>query len=1199
MPPPMEKDEPAREEAVPGASSGEDPIGKAVESFLDRYRRGERPSVEDLLREHPECAHEVRELYAAMEALEKIACEGPQPARAQAAPPPREPMPERLGEFRILREIGRGGMGIVFEAEQEPLGRRVALKVLPRGAIVDVRRLERFRREAQAVASLHHPHIVPLFGFGEREGNYYYAMQLIDGQPLDRVVSYLKGLRGAPPPRVGEGGAGAESDPALGPARWLAGSELPRPAAGRGAPDGYHRRVAQVGLRVAEALAYAHGQGILHRDIKPANLLLDAEGTVWVTDFGLAKVEGGDELTVSSDVVGTVAYMAPERFQGWSDPGSDIYGLGITLYELLILRPAFRSADRSRLIQKVINEEPPRPRKLDRRVPRDLETIVLKAIEKEPARRYSTAAQLADDLRRFLADRPVQARPVAPLERGWRWCRRKPALASTTAAAAVLVLIAAGGLLLALWRSKERDEARYWSHLAQARSSRWSARPGRRFDSLREIERAAGVLRRLNLGAEDRAARARELRNEAVACMALTDLRITQSWDLGPQAIHGAAFDLDFQLYAVSDGQGTVTVRQVADHREQSRLAGPGVPAKHLDFGPQSRFLAVNHVTKSAALVRVWDLSGPKLALEIPGIDSYGDFSPDDRNFAIGSSDGWVRVYALDAPGEPAVSETVQVSPPSPVHIARYDPAGDRLAISSFEKGEIHLVRMGGGGTLRRFRHRASVRGIGWHPEGRYLAAACGFEIHVWDTHTGQARAVLEGHEAEVLDVAFSNGGDILASTSWDGTTRLWDPLSGRQLLSDLGQAPRYQMRFRGDDRLLAYALSSSKAAIALWEVATGRECRTLYGHEGARKGPLSVDVSPDHPLLASVSADDVRLWDLETSREAACLPIRGAREALFRPNGPSLIVAGEGGLQNWPIERREDVAGAVLRVGPPETLEVRRRGPLGRASLTPDGRFLAVLAGDRVVVLDLEAKRECFVSERHPNVTYVSLSPDGRWAAAGPRLGSEVRVSDVETGQIVWTAREDTATVQFSPDGRRLATGSGVEYRVLRAGTWEVLHRIPRDRAGNMPGRMAFTNDAKLLAIAQSRTLVALVDPSSGQELVRLEGPDALHLSWLCFSADGRWLAASSESHRIQVWDLATVRSQLASLGLDWEPAPAPAPDADAPSRPLRVEVISGGPAAKPGVGELFEAWWGAVRTGLGERNQEPSRPPSPPRKP
>ena len=405
-------------------------------------------------------------------------------------------------------------MGVVYEAVQESLGRHVALKVLPAAGLMSPTHLERFRREARAAARLHHTNIVPVFGVGEHEGVHYFAMQFIRGQSLDRVLHELAHLRrpGPPPPGAGarrgadlsisiargllsgrfpdgerptdgpDGDAPA-ADRGLGPARRMRAREGPGSIV-LGDPSGlgdqstlaYSRSVARVGVQVAEALAYSHQQGILHRDIKPANLLLDTQGTVWVSDFGLVKEQGTEELTTQGDFVGTLRYMAPERFLGRSDPRSDVYGLGLTLYEMLTLRPAFAASDRARLVERVQHEEPPRPRKLDPHIPRDLETIVLKAIAKEPGRRYATATAMAEDLRRFLADRPVEARRAAAWERVWRWVRRNPGLAVSTASAAVLLVVIAAGSVA--WTARLGTELRRTTDARAGGAGREEGRPG-------------------------------------------------------------------------------------------------------------------------------------------------------------------------------------------------------------------------------------------------------------------------------------------------------------------------------------------------------------------------------------------------------------------------------------------------------------------------------------------------------------------------------------------------------------------------------------------------------------------------------------------------------------------------------------------------------------------------------------------------
>jgi eukaryotic-like serine/threonine-protein kinase len=392
-----------------------------AEEFADRYRRGERPALSEYTDKHPDLAERIRELFPAMVMMEELGS-----VDGAASPLSPRSAPERLGEYRILREVGRGGMGVVYEAVQESLGRHVALKVLPMHATREGNQQERFRREAKAAALLHHSNIVPVFGIGEHDGTLYYAMQFIQGQGLDMVLGEIRRLRQHP-------SAAADLQSA-------ATSLQSQPEAQ------YFRSVSDIGAQVAEALAYAHQQGMFHRDIKPSNLLLDAKGTVWVADFGLVKAEGSDELTGTGDIVGTVRYMAPERFQGKCDARSDIYALGVTLYELLALRPAFAESDRNKLIHQVTQSEPVRLRRLQRSVPRDLETIVHKAMERQPGHRYATAGELAADLRCFREDRPITARRIGGLERTWRWCRRNPAVALLTTSVAMLVIAAVAAL---------------------------------------------------------------------------------------------------------------------------------------------------------------------------------------------------------------------------------------------------------------------------------------------------------------------------------------------------------------------------------------------------------------------------------------------------------------------------------------------------------------------------------------------------------------------------------------------------------------------------------------------------------------------------------------------------------------------------------------------------------------------------------
>jgi serine/threonine protein kinase len=483
------------------SSSDRNPVEALADDFLRRQRGGERPTLEEYCRRHPELADEIRDVFPVLIRMENMRSDGPEESTGGVAVHTATRL-ERLGDFRILREVGRGGMGVVYEAEQESLGRRVALKVLPDAALADAKQVLRFQREARAAARLHHTNIVPVFGVGQDEGHRYYVMQFIPGMGLDAVMEELRRLRrgeGAASPLPGRAlskasvsaaevaqaivtgrfllAEGADGAPQPGSTLAVTDSApLDQPAAVSRQTDEssvislpgasadslarsdldrtFFRSVARIGLQVAEALEYANRQGVLHRDVKPSNLLLDPKGNVWVADFGLAKASDTEDLTHSGDIIGTVRYMAPERFAGKCDARSDVYALGLTLYELLALRPAFEASDRHELMRRVMNEEPERLRGQVPNIPRDLETIVQKAIDRDPARRYASAAALAEDLQRFLDDKPIKARRVTPAEQAWRWARRNPAVASL--AAGLLVALVAG-LIGVTWQ---------WRHAA-------------------------------------------------------------------------------------------------------------------------------------------------------------------------------------------------------------------------------------------------------------------------------------------------------------------------------------------------------------------------------------------------------------------------------------------------------------------------------------------------------------------------------------------------------------------------------------------------------------------------------------------------------------------------------------------------------------------------------------------------------------
>ncbi|GJM26977.1 MAG: hypothetical protein DHS20C16_33920 [Phycisphaerae bacterium] len=495
-----------------------DPFELLAAEFTDRCRRGESPSIEEYARQHPELAEKIRELFPWIANIEKA-------KNPESQPPGGGPVRggldiEQLGDFRIIRELGRGGMGIVYEAEQESLGRRVALKVLPQQLLLNSSQVRRFEREARTAARLHHTNIVPIFGVGTHDGYHYFAMQYIRGVGLDVVLRELRFvLKGN---RTDDTQSGSASGPSLtaidvmsiarslaekashyAESPTLAVPSLTVTSSPRGdgesfstvvphsrspigtksgsdatirAPGGSSnwRSVAHNVLQAAEALDYAHGQGTLHRDVKPANLLIDGDGTVWVADFGVAKALDQKDVTQTGGVVGTLQYMAPEQFSGNADTRSDVYSLGLTLYELATLQPAFMEDTTTALIKAITHGSPKAPRQLCPDMPRDLETIILKCIARDPEARYPSAHALATDLRRFMEDRPILARRATLPERFWRWSRRNPALA-TMSGTAMGLLFATAVIATAAYIHSNRANVRVRSALASEQIQRSKA----------------------------------------------------------------------------------------------------------------------------------------------------------------------------------------------------------------------------------------------------------------------------------------------------------------------------------------------------------------------------------------------------------------------------------------------------------------------------------------------------------------------------------------------------------------------------------------------------------------------------------------------------------------------------------------------------------------------------------------------------
>jgi WD40 repeat protein/tetratricopeptide (TPR) repeat protein len=1055
-----------------------------------------------------------------------------------------------MGEYRILREIGRGGMGVVYEAEQASLGRRVALKVLPFHSLLDSKRLERFLEEARAAARLSHPNIVPVYGVGEHLGMHYYVMQYIPGQGLNRVIEEVRRLRQAG--GLAPGAADAASSSGL-----AAGLES---GGVRGGRDRYFFNVARLVRDAALALDYAHGEGILHRDVKPSNLLLDPGGRIWLTDFGLAKVEGGDDLTKSGDFVGTILYMAPERFKGWSDPRSDVYSLGITLHELLTLRPAFVESDRAQLLRKVSSEEPPAPRRLDRAIPRDLETVVLKSIAKEPAQRYGSARAMAEDLDRFLDGLPVEARRSPAVARLGRWCMRHPLPAGLAAAVLVLLVVVAVVSSTAAVRltgeqaaGQEKLRAAY---LAEASALRASARPGRRFEAIEALRKAAAI----RPGAD--------LVDEAIACFAQVDLRLLRTWSKEKSDVFTLSPDGSVAALALPGGE--ISICAPEDGRERFRLPGPGFRTAHswTAFSRDGKHLAARHELGQRVEWQVWDLDRRRICASAGDAvnDNCADFSPDGRWVILGTRERALRLLDLssgDVLGE--VGRGWQVERVA-VH-----PGARLIAFSSRRTLKVHVYDLEGGRVVRSLAGGGDQRFIqvAWHPDGRTVAAAnMDHFVYLWNGETGEITRSLEGHWAEVTGVYFNPQGSLLASGGWEPALRFWEPGSGRALFSLHGREGYFN--FSGDRQ----CWSPAGSQVEFWELATALPAFTLFGHNRVTtdgqvaKHPRSISLASGGRLAATAGNDGVRLWDLASRKELAHLGESSVHGVVFDSAGTALYTSGERGLYRWPVQPSGG-ASTRITIGPVQRLTSLER--LERVALAGDGsRIAAIHLKHHAHVLDPNhPEREVQLSGLPAPDWSIALSPDGAWAAAGTwgrQHADEVWLWDLCSGVAEGPAKPNQtlapvrklpaprAEVRFHPGGMHLATGTPQDLTLWRIDDGEPVWRIEREPGLRYPGLIAFDRGGKTAAITYSHSRLWLIEALSARKLAELEAAEPIQVSALAL--EGGTLAATTPGRRIHVWDLDGLAREIAGLGLSWDvPAAGKAPEDAAPLRVVVVE--------------------------------------------
>jgi WD40 repeat protein/serine/threonine protein kinase len=1078
--------------------SSADPLGAIADEFVEAFRQGKRPSVEEFAHRYPQHADDIRDMLPALVLMEQAKSDDGRCREPSGTAPARLGSPglQQLGDYQILREVGRGGMGVVYEAQQLSLGRHVAIKVLPSHALLDPRHLARFQREACSAARLHHTNIVPVFGVGEQDGLHYYVMQFIHGLGLDVVLDELHRLRlprgkqaatqgdtpGRPTERSGDvsavevarvllTGAFRQGNPSaltVAPGELAAQADsatvraadssatihLPGQSEGSTLSETgsqYWQSVARVGMQVADALAHASSQGVLHRDIKPSNLLLDEQGNVWVTDFGLAKADSdGDDLTHTGDIIGTLRYMAPERFSGQGDLRSDIYSLGLTLYEMLTLRSAFDEVDRNKLVKQVMHDEPPRPRKLNPSVPRDLETVVLKAIARDPAHRYQTPAEMAEDLKRFVEDRPVRARRISEVEKVWRWCRRNP-LPASLLAGIVLVFLAGNALVFWQWRVAETQ-----TEIALVREQEAQQKTRDEARARTQAQRfAADLLLERGLGLCQQGQYSGGL------------LWLTRGLDVVPNE----ADDLRESLRTLVGGWSTrlCPCRLVLDHPATVKAA---------DLSADGRLVA----TACGDTAQVWDAGtarriGPPLRhnARIRALA----LSPDGRLLLTGGADRVARLWET-ATGRPVGQPLAHAGRVE--HVA-FSPDG-KVALTGARNCPARLWDTATGTALGQpLSHTDVVRAIAFSPDGRLAATGSNdATARLWELPTGLPHGEPLRHKGAVRGLAFSPDSRQLLTGSNDATARLWDVITGKPLLVFRHRKPVPGVAFRPDGQ--AIATGSEDYTAREWDARTGQPLGPPLLHENEEVARVAY--SPDGRLLLSGQwQHEVRLWQAGTDRPAfAPLRQRGelTRVALSRDGGTILTAGDDRTTRLWRVPR--SLLPVRFPVHPQQVLV---------AAFSPDSTLILAASGKKVWLYSAATGQRTIGPLDHAaTVLAGTFSPDGRAVLTGSYDGS-AWLWDATTGRHLagpFRHPDPVWAVAFRPDGKAFATGSG--------------HSVERD------GHMVGVGKGRIWDIASSRVIQA--GPRHARDIIAV-----------AFTPDGRTLVTASKDRTARFWDAAT----------------------------------------------------------------------------